>query len=120
MFLEHNMSLFCRALISLELFQKRKVFGKSHRILYFRDTRLIFNKQWENVGHQEKNVFPETYHLGSSSTTLERTYHRNISKWPTISSQNKYFELRILTRSQHNFVLIYLFVNTGKSKIVNK
>ena len=53
-------------------------------------------------------------------TKLERTYHRNISKWPTISSQNKYIELRILTRSQHNFVLIYLFVNTGKSKIVNK
>ena len=51
---------------------------------------------------------------------LERTYQMNISKRPDISGQNKYFELRILTRSQHNFVLIYLFVNTGKSKIVNK
>ena len=49
-----------------------------------------------------------------------RTYQMNISKRPDISGQNKYFELQILNRSQHNFVLIYLFVNTGKSKIVNK
>ena len=51
---------------------------------------------------------------------LERTYQMNDSKRPAISGQNKYFELRIMTRSQYNFVLIYLFVNTGKSKMINK
>ena len=45
-----------------------------------------------------------------SHFTLKRTYQMNGSKRPAISGQNKYFELRILTRSQHNFVLIYVFV----------
>ena len=42
---------------------------------------------------------------------LEHAYYLNISKRPAIPGQNKYFEFRILTRSQHYFVLIYLFVN---------
>ena len=54
------------------------------------------------------------------NSALERTYHRNISKRPNISGQNKYFELRILTRSQHNFVLIYLFDSIFSAIQVNK
>ena len=37
---------------------------------------------------------------------LKRTYQMNVSKRPAISGQKKYFELRILTLSQHNFVFI--------------
>ena len=37
---------------------------------------------------------------------LEHAYYLNVSKRPAIPGQNKYFEFRILTRSQHYFVLI--------------
>ena len=42
---------------------------------------------------------------------LKRTYYRNDPRDQLFWNQNKYFALRILSRSRHNFVLIYFFVN---------
>ena len=41
----------------------------------------------------------------------KRTYYRNDPRDQLFRNQNKYFALRILSRSRHNFVLIYFFVN---------
>jgi len=41
----------------------------------------------------------------------KRTYYRNDPRDQLFRNQNKYFALRILRRSRHNFVLIYFFVN---------
>ena len=51
---------------------------------------------------------------------LKRTYNKNVSKRPAISRLNKYFVLRILTRSKHKFVLICLFVNKNNNNMPNK
>ena len=42
---------------------------------------------------------------------LKRTFYRNDPRDQLFRNQNKCFALRILTRSRHNFVLIYFFVN---------
>ena len=42
---------------------------------------------------------------------LKRTYYRNDPRDQLFRNHNKYFALRILSRSRHNSVLIYFFVN---------
>ena len=42
---------------------------------------------------------------------LEHTYYMKNPRDQLFRFQNKYFVLRILSRSRHNFVLIYFFVN---------
>ena len=83
-----------------------------NEFISIKDLQKITNSREDDT---EKSDFYtslcELKKLIQNEIRLERTYHRNISKRPAISGQNKYFELRILTRSQHNLVLIYLFVN---------
>ena len=78
-------------------------------IKWYLDNELSRQKWAKNGGNRAKMVWI-TEKIKFFQPELKRTYHRNISKRPAISGQNKYFELWILTRSQHNFVLIYLFV----------
>ena len=42
---------------------------------------------------------------------LKRTYYRTDPRDQLFRNQNKYFALRKLSRTLHNFVLIYFFVN---------
>ena len=42
---------------------------------------------------------------------LQCTYYKNDPRDQLFRNQDKYFALRILSRSRHNFVLIYFFVN---------
>ena len=57
-------------------------------------------------------IFPVQAGCFPKSEYVKRTYYRNNPKDQLFRNQNKYFALRILSRSRHtNFVLIYFFVN---------
>ena len=49
--------------------------------------------------------------MGNIYFYLKRTYYKNDPRDQLFRNQNKYFALRILSRSRHTFVLIYFFIN---------
>ena len=98
------------ALFLLVIFSANQCFGgviqeqlpRQGRTISTNSTTDLFNNLSELL--QGEN-FPRFY------KALKRIYYRNDPRDQLFWNQNKYFALRILSQSTHNFVFIYFFVN---------
>ena len=68
-------------LVIIKLGDPHAVFNRTPCYIVMYDTEFYTFSKWDYKVRVQAFIF------------LERTYHRNISKRPIISGQNKYFEL---------------------------
>ena len=93
--------------IDLEINQNIRSYDSIHKVnLLLNFLKLFFSFFFNRQCFYEQSHIWKLVYLNA----LKRTYDRNDSKRPAFSEPNKYFALRILSQSGHNFDLIYFFL----------